>query len=343
MKILFITFPLAFQSPGGGEQIILYSKKALELRGHEVDLFDPWKHKVTDYDLVHYFSCLTWWDWKAIKSYEVPLVVTPTLWPDKSFLIKRLELFKDFLRLRLGSRETFSLRGYLKYPDVFLPATTIESSLLESFYDIPVKKLITIGNGVDAPKIISNDSNAFTKEVGLKDFILFSGSIRPNKNIDKLILACQKLRLNLVIMGEASFGTQEYEQYCRKIAGKETVFIGFKEKGSRLYDEIYNAAKLVAIPSDFETFCLAAAEAAAIGKPIVVPRVGGTTCVYGDDAYYLENPQSLSSLCEVLEKVISEDSQVLKEKGVRIAASMKADYSWNSVAQKLEDTYSRLI
>src|SRR4051812_31894955 len=97
MRLLFATYSLAFQNPGGGERVLLSLRRELEALGHEVDLFDPWRHDVESYDLIHYFSCLetSFWSHAKARAPKVPLVVTPTLFlPDdwKSRVATRFRL-----------------------------------------------------------------------------------------------------------------------------------------------------------------------------------------------------------------------------------------------------------
>ena len=56
MRVLFNTYPVAFDCPGGGEMQLLKCKQALESLGVEVLLFDPWRPQFEQVDVVHYFS-----------------------------------------------------------------------------------------------------------------------------------------------------------------------------------------------------------------------------------------------------------------------------------------------
>lgn len=335
-----MTYPLAFQSPGGGEQIITESYDALTAAGASVEFFNPWSHQIKDFDIVHYFSCLTWWDWKTIKSYDVPLVLTPTAWPEKGSLHKNLDKVKEVARSRFGAREAHSLRSYFSYPDLLFPTTESEKALLEGFYDIPAQKMKVIGNGVRPPQLIKAEDNSFLKESGLEDYILFAGSLRPNKNVDTLIRACQKLSKKLVIMGESSFDTKAYEEHCREIAGDETIFLGYQAKGSALYDAVFNGSKIVVVPSDFETFCLAAAEGSAIGKPVIVPRSGGTGGVFGDDGFYIDNGRSVDELASKIKSVLDNDNS---DSISRLMETMDRKFSWPSIASEMLAGYKSVL
>ena len=52
MKILLATYPMAHQTPGGGEIQILYYKKYLSKLGHKVSYFNQWKDKINKFDKI---------------------------------------------------------------------------------------------------------------------------------------------------------------------------------------------------------------------------------------------------------------------------------------------------
>ena len=60
MKILLATYPMAHQTPGGGEIQIFYYKKYLSKLGYKVSYFDQWKDKINKFDLVHFFFLCRW-------------------------------------------------------------------------------------------------------------------------------------------------------------------------------------------------------------------------------------------------------------------------------------------
>ncbi|MBI3534747.1 MAG: hypothetical protein HY072_04595 [Deltaproteobacteria bacterium] len=81
MRILFSTYAMAFQNPGGGERVILDLKKALNNRKHDVQIYNPWRHNISDFDVIHYFSTLELSMWTNMKDLApgVPFCVTPVM------------------------------------------------------------------------------------------------------------------------------------------------------------------------------------------------------------------------------------------------------------------------
>ena len=85
MKILFNTYPAAFQTPGGGEVQLLQYEKYISKLGLEVTLFDQWNPNLKSFDLVHFFSCMPGSEnfLHYIKLLGIPLIVSPNLWITK--------------------------------------------------------------------------------------------------------------------------------------------------------------------------------------------------------------------------------------------------------------------
>ena len=84
MKVAFFTYPSAFQNPGGGEVQLEKTREYLLKAGISVDLFDPWRARIADYDLLHVFGsvrdCLGLIE--VAKARRVPVVTSPVLWSD---------------------------------------------------------------------------------------------------------------------------------------------------------------------------------------------------------------------------------------------------------------------
>ncbi len=346
MKILFNTYSMAFQRPGGGEQILLKSYEELKKRNIHVELFDPWCTKVEDFDIVHHFSLLEWQKFKDYKDFGAKVVVTPTAWPTVDFKTIIKEKAKTLFYQKLGpQRAPETLSYYQRYVDLFLPTTTIESELIQKRYQIPAEKCTTLANGVVAPKKVPKEENQFLRDYlkdhhDLENLIVFSGSIRPNKNVDLLIRTCIEMELPLIIMGAASGAHEDYERKCRELSKNSKspiIWTGHIEHGSLTYNEIYSLARCVCIPSDFETFCLAAAEASSIGIPVVIPSSGGTTAIFGDSATYL-NEYTTAALGSALAHALA----IPENRNLKLAKDLREKYGWDKICEELLSHYKSI-
>lgn len=271
------------------------------------------------------------------------VVVTPTAWPSTDLKSVAKEKIKTLVLEGIHpSRPAETISYYERYVDTFLPTTISERDLIHKRYGIALEKCKVIPNGVIPPKKINLEDNQFYKNHDLKDFILFSGSLRSNKNVDLLIKTCLKNKWPLVVMGEASVGSDDYANLCRslKMDDDETpiLFTGFVEHGSQLYNEIFSLASCVCIPSDFETFCLAAAEGSALAKPVVIPGDGGTSSVFDNVGTYL-NEYTIDALTQAIEKSLNSDQNSLN----LLSQKILSQFSWDHIIDDLLSTYKSVL
>lgn len=344
MKVLFNTYTMAFQRPGGGEQVLLKILECLKNEAIQVDLFDPWNTKIEDYDIVHHFSLLEWEKFKDYKDFGAKLVVTPTAWPATDLKTITKEKVKTLWFETLHpNRPAATLSHYERFVDLFLPTTYLEQDLIQKRYKISPDKCKVIPNGVTPPQQILLEDNLFYQshpQLNSENIILFSGSIRPNKNVDLLIKSCMKEGFPLIIMGDASAGHEEYARKCRELSDKSKspiIWTGHIDYGSRTYDEIYCLSHCVCIPSNFETFCLAAAQASAIGKPVVIPDAGGTKAVFNEEATYLKE-YNIEALSKAIKEALNTPQQDLQD----LRKRFQDQYSWKNITTTLIDQYNQL-
>ncbi len=100
-----------------------------------------------------------------------------------------------------------------------------------------------------------------------KDYFITVSALVPYKRVDLAILACNKLGLNLKVVGNGP----EYKK-LKKIAGKTIEFVGNVSKESMV--EIYQDTLALIHPGE-EDFGIAPVEAQACGRPVIAFGRGG--------------------------------------------------------------------
>ena len=83
LKILFNTYPTAFDIPGGGEVQLMQTKNAIESFGHNIELYNQWSPQFKKFDLIHFFSVYGGSEvfCRTVKKHNIPLIVSPVLYP----------------------------------------------------------------------------------------------------------------------------------------------------------------------------------------------------------------------------------------------------------------------
>jgi glycosyltransferase involved in cell wall biosynthesis len=176
-----------------------------------------------------------------------------------------------------------------------------------------------------------------------KPTILYTGSLKPHKNIEVLIRAFahmkQRSDLQLVFSGESITRKNTLWKLVKenKIT-KDVVEIG--QISRRELALAYRAASVVVLPSLYEGFGFSVLEAMASGIPAIGARAGSIPEVMGDGGI-LFDPHSVEDLTHALEKVLNDTEYRLAviKKGFR---NVKR-FSWDKCAEQTFQIYMDVV
>jgi glycosyltransferase involved in cell wall biosynthesis len=321
MKIYFNTYSVAFQSPGGGEIQLLKSKEALERRGHEVVLFDQWKHRLEDADVVHQFSVQggTYNLCAYAHKNHIPLVLSPILW----------------LSEYLDQYPMDEIDLMIQMADVICTNSHAEVARFQNHIDVVAEKYFVTHNGVDANFFDHVTPELFLSNYRIREpFVLCVGNIEARKNQLLLLEASNRLGLHVVLIGNVR-DHDYFAQINARFSGCFS-FLGYLDHSSLMLRSAYAACSVFALPSLLETPGLAALEAAAVGARIVITKEGCTEEYFGGDALYV-NPRSVD---DIVDKVI------MATNGFGLGTVPKEriqEFTWDHLAIQLECAYSKAI
>ena len=320
MKILFNTYPFAFQTPGGGEVQLQQYKKFITEKGIDIGLFNQWKPELEKCDLLHFFSCMPGSEifLNYVKSQGIPVLISPNLWISQ-------ETKQDY---------PFNLiQQQLGMADRVVCNSKAECELLSEVFNLPIEKFICVYNGVDEIFFEKIDQSIFRKKFQIEGkFILNVANIEPRKNQLSLVRALKKFPdLKLVIMG--GIRDNEYANKVISEGGKQLLLIPRQEHGSDIQRSAYAACQLFALPSTLETPGLAALEAGATGASILITQNGCTKEYFGDDVTYID-PDSVENIENGIVNAISNPS-------LNIATVIKENFTWPKVIQPLVECYKK--
>ncbi len=337
MKILFNTHFHAFQNMGGGEVVLLRTKEALEAKGIQVDLFDQWTSKLSNYDVIHDFSSLSWRNWHVYKSFGAKLAVTPVMWPKIQFPYPQLELIKGGLKYLSGIRSPeANFKEALKLPDIFFPTTLQEQLRIQTRYHLhDESRFQVIPNGVSLPPK-GDIENSFIKEFKTEDYLLYVGRISPLKNVKMIIQAAKAAQKKLIIIGSHDIQNQNYANEVAQEASDTIKIISSVPSQSTLLHDAYRGAHAVIVASHFETCSLVGLEAATHNKPLIMTSAGATTEIYKDFVTYVD-PTNLQSLIDAIHKIWPEKTNE------KLKSHVENTYSWDRIADQLIESYQKLL
>jgi glycogen(starch) synthase len=174
--------------------------------------------------------------------------------------------------------------------------------------------------------------------------VVFFGRLERLKGVDVLVRAMSQVwerfpGAPLLMLGDGENGMAPT---LRALAGSnaEHVHLMGHRTGNRLFPVI-RAADVVALPSRWENFALAALEAMALGRPVVLSSAGGAPefCTDGADSV-LVPPDDAETLGGAIRRVL--EAEDLRERLGREAAKTAESYDISQVAPRYLSYFEEL-
>lgn len=205
--------------------------------------------------------------------------------------------------------------------------TEEEKKFTEKMFDNGNAQSIVAAVGVDIPQDVSGER--FRRKFGITgDYIIYAGRVDSNKGCGEMQKFFEKYvedtgnpELKLVILGQKFMEIDEHNQIC---------YLGFVSEEDK-FDGI-SGAKVLWMPSQFESLSIAVLESMALYKPVIVngkcevlkghcTKSGGGVC-YEDYEQFLEG----------MNKLYSDEYAEMCEKA---RAYICQNYSWDIIIQKV--------
>ena len=226
---------------------------------------------------------------------------------------------------------------------------------LESVIGIKPDRIRTV---YSAPDPVFNNSTAdgdpariILERYSIKPpFILYAGTIRPHKNVARLVEAFAVVRaeleshpelndLKLVIIGDE---LSRYPGVRRTVAATRVAphvrFLGFVPVETlRIF---YRAATVFAFPSLSEGFGLAPLEAMACGTPVIASDLPALIEAVGDAAE-LVSPENVFDIARALKTLLTDPD--LRSQRSQQGLARAAQFHWRDTANAVLGIYRELI
>jgi glycosyltransferase involved in cell wall biosynthesis len=275
VRILFSTYPWAFETPGGGEVQLQKYAEHLPAHGVEVQQHDPWRANLADVSAVHFFSCIggSVHFCNYVRQRGLPLVISSSLW----ITSETVDLYP-----------VEEIRAQLALADVIITNSDTESELLSRVLTLPRDRFIAVMNGFEPRFLQPPEPELFRNAFAIKGpFILNVGNIEPRKNQLGLVRALAGHPLPLVLLGQ-----QRDKAYAAEVlaqGGSRVRHLGALDHADPLLASAFAACSVFVLPSTLETPGLAALEAAAAGAPLVIASEGSTRDYFDTYARYVDH------------------------------------------------------
>ena len=208
------------------------------------------------------------------------------------------------------------------------------------------KNIFVVPNAIDERRFNhyydSNTLEAVARDYSLpKNFVLFVGNVKPDKNLKNLLFALEKMDLNLVIVGKKDgfiTGDSVISEIIRRKNLSDRIFFTGYVKDADIA-AIYNLAKLFVFPSLYEGFGIPPLEAQACGCPVACSDAASLPEACGDSVMYFD-PHSVKDMRDKIQMVLDDENlqNELRAKGFE---NVKR-FSWERSAKQIIEIMENL-
>ena len=213
------------------------------------------------------------------------------------------------------------------------------------FCPIPSDKVDVIYNAIDDRFSQPPDVTQMTRvreRYQLHDrFLLYSGNVKPHKNLERLIDAFGRLRqhefgdIKLLITGsEISRYATLRRAVHRYNLHKHVRFLGFLPAETLAI--LYQLADAFVFPSLYEGFGLPPLEAMASGTPVLTSNVSSLPEVVGDAALLID-PYDPESIADGMRRILSDDT--MRERLISRGRARASSFSWEESVKRVLTIY----
>ena len=231
--------------------------------------------------------------------------------------------------------------------DMVFADTELEKQWLQDKFNIKKQKIKIITPGISKKEFIKHNPKPFLKKHNIINnnkknhkIIVSMGRIHKSKGFDQLIKVANKFpKTKFVFVGPDGGDKQRLIELAQKLGvKKQIIFTGFLSDKER--SQALASADVFCLPTQYEAFGIALAEAMAQSKPIIASNVGGVPWVIKGCGYTFEN-QNIEDLEKKLKLVLN--NAKLKKQFSNNALKRAKLFTFDNIKKELQKAYKELI
>lgn len=338
--------PLNVPIPQDGYEIIYFRCAPFRRYKFSLDLLNWLKIHASKFDLAHIhalFSPVSSAAAVVCSQQTLPYILRPLGTLDPSDLMKKKQLKK--LYVNIIERRNLAKAAAIHF-------TSEQEAKISERFGVATRDLV-IPLGVIPPQSSAqNARNLVSIKFGIPEdvpLVLFMSRLDPKKGLNLLLPALEKLldlgnKFHFVLAG-ASPQDPDYEQKIKdKIANsslkQHTTITGFVS--GELKASLLQAADLFVLPSYYENFGIAVAEAMVAGKPVVISDQVHIWQQVRDSQSGWVGTTNVESLVDLLQEAL-QNPQECQRRGFNAKQYALENFSWDAIAKQTIQAYQAII
>jgi len=229
----------------------------------------------------------------------------------------------------------FAVRRYARAAGIVVDSQFSRSELLE-VVQVPADRVHVVYPGV------ADDYVSLERRPAPEAFVLVPGTVERRKNLEVLIRAMARLPSNVRLV---SVGPHTpYREECERLAderalGARVDFRGYVARDELL--ELYASCALVAVPSRYEGFGYAAAQALCAGTPVVVSDAASLPEVAAGSAP-IASAQDEEAWAHEIARIVANPAQANEYAAAQRERAI-ARFAWRTSAAAMRGVYETAL
>ena len=275
--------------------------------------------------------------------YFCPCPTIPTIHDIGYLQFKNQFTKKDFYQLK-----NWTIQSIKKAKHIITVSQFSKDEIIKTYQVDP--QIISIAyNGVETPpKIDPIAQNKILSKYSLKNknYFLYLGTLKPNKNISFLVKSFSLLlktknltnrSIKLVIAGKKGWLFDEiFETVKKEGIEKSVVFTDFVTEDQKW--TLYQNAIASVLPSSYEGFGIPAIESMKVGTPVIVSNIPPFKEVVQNTGLFID-PKNELDLCQKMVEILDPQTQQIYSKLGKIQADK---FSWESTAKSVLSVFKKI-
>ncbi|MBE9201466.1 MULTISPECIES: hormogonium polysaccharide biosynthesis glycosyltransferase HpsP [unclassified Nodularia (in: cyanobacteria)] len=328
-----------------GYEIIYFRCAPFRRYKFSLDLLKWLKVHACEYDLAHIhalFSPVSSAAARVCHQQKLPYILRPLGTLDPADLRKKKQLKQIYAGLI--ERRNLADAAAIHF-------TSEQEAKISERFGVITRDLV-IPLGVIPPEKIANQENLVRNKLGIppdSPLVLFMSRIDQKKGLDLLIPALEQLlesecNFHFVLAGTNS-QDPDYEQKIKaqianSLLRSQTTITGFVS--GELKASLLQAADLFVLPSYYENFGIAVAEAMVAGIPVVISDQVHIWQQVRDSKSGWVGATEVEAFVELIREAL-QNPQECQQRGINAQKYALEYFSWSAIARQIIQAYQKII
>lgn len=327
------------------------------------DNFDDYQPKNKNFQKV--LADYRWYTWEEqikfpwlLRKYRLDLMHFPHFNVPILYFGRFIVTIHDLILLHFPTRRGSTLSPFFYWFKFMAYRITIKSALyrskhviavsqftkkdiLANYKNIPSKKIYVTYEACEDFCMLSpeKDKEILARYGIIKPYIMYVGNAYPHKNLERLVLAFEKVKeiiknLKLVFVGNEDYFYRRLKKMVQERNTPDVIFVGFIPDYE--LDTVYHNVSAFVWPSLYEGFGLPPLEAMAKGSPVASNDHECMKEILGDSPEYF-NGKDINDMARIIERVVNNEN--FKKELIKKGYRQVEKYSWKRMAQKTLSIY----